>query len=849
MAENLAHLISTSLGFGVIIALLLLLRRVLDGRFAPTWWRRVWTWLLVVMFLYLPARSFLTAVIPSPIELDTPQAVVDGAYDRYNAYLWDHENIVAAGSGGAGGTGTMTEDGNLWYRHYVHYEDAQGQDVTIRDNDYLRSVTVGETTTYTVHWTGVVYLVYAVVAVLLFVGGLVRYRLFRRRCLRWSTPAGAEDLTVLEEQKQALGLEREVELHRCSLVHTPLLMGFLHPVILLPEGMPQGSLDTALAHELTHLKSHDTAQLLWASLARAVHWFNPMVWLLVRQLHREVELCCDYNLLKDRDAAGRRAYGQAILDQMTAGDRGLSRLTTGFSGDKKEVFARFKAMMDTAPKRRGRIALAAALVVVVLAGSLVGCQTGAGTPEGDGAWIADINPEAGTVTYYPLSQGLIGDEDALEEWLWGEDGMAAEEPRTVSLSEDIQFRHTYDGETYSIPASTIQFSVSMTQTGALGEVEVKGGKAVRVQLASAAHLDLSVPNLDFTGYCGTVYAVGMGGARFQDGMENLSVDPCTETGADGDHTYYTLPLAPDAAISEEDLPFLTGLSSAAYPNYWQLTLVDGQVTSINRLWEASIRALETMSTLRAEDIATISFSGGPVASGWLERLDREELAQLIQLAAGQPPVAEREYSDENGLDYGLWSLDLRLTNGEILSLNAGRAEDQISVTEPVCLDGCTKLYQLIRTATDSTQVISVTDSEVLSVMNEVLSDTLDLWHTPDYGGGFEDSYLEAQLTRLEQPALSESLGENVELYVYDFGFVVEDLFHVLWAGAPWVDSQLRYHPGGNYYLAVERAEDGSITRWGAFQHEFSPPFDNWELETWEAFSANVQSALARGGVE
>ena len=215
MAENLAHLISTSLGFGAVIALLLLLRRALDGRFAPTWWRQVWTWLLVVMFLYLPARSFLTAVIPSPIELDTPQVVVDGAYDRYNAFLWDDEKIVAAGGGGAGGAMTTTEDGNMWYRHYVHYEDAQGQDVTIRDNDYLRSVTVGETTTYTVHWTGVAYLVYAVAAVLLFVGGLVRYRLFRRRCLRWSTPAEAEDLAALEEQKQALGLEREVELYRC----------------------------------------------------------------------------------------------------------------------------------------------------------------------------------------------------------------------------------------------------------------------------------------------------------------------------------------------------------------------------------------------------------------------------------------------------------------------------------------------------------------------------------------------------------------------------------------------------------------------------------------------------------
>lgn len=101
MAENLAHLIATSLGFGVVIALLLLLRRMLDGRFAPTWWRNVWSWLLVVMFLYLPSRSFLTGALPALIQVDTPQAVVDGAYDRYNAYLWDHERIVAAAAGAA----------------------------------------------------------------------------------------------------------------------------------------------------------------------------------------------------------------------------------------------------------------------------------------------------------------------------------------------------------------------------------------------------------------------------------------------------------------------------------------------------------------------------------------------------------------------------------------------------------------------------------------------------------------------------------------------------------------------------------------------------------------------------
>ena len=46
MAENLTHLLATSLGFGALIALLLFLRRRLEGRFAPTWWRQVWTWLI-----------------------------------------------------------------------------------------------------------------------------------------------------------------------------------------------------------------------------------------------------------------------------------------------------------------------------------------------------------------------------------------------------------------------------------------------------------------------------------------------------------------------------------------------------------------------------------------------------------------------------------------------------------------------------------------------------------------------------------------------------------------------------------------------------------------------------------
>ena len=79
---------------------------------------------------------------------------------------------------------------------------------------------------------------------------------------------------------------------------------------------------------------------------------------------------------------------------------------------------------------------------------------------------------------------------------------------------------------------------------------------------------------------------------------------------------------------------------------------------------------------------------------------------------------------------------------------------------------------------------------------------------------------------------------------------MEDLFNAPWAGVPYGDSQLRYHPYSlTQYLAVERAADGTISRWGTFFHEFAPPLDQWDEEVWSIFSDSVEYALDQGGVQ
>ena len=586
MLDNLSALMSVTLGGSVCILLFLAVGPLLSKHFTPRWRYCAWGVLAAVLILFQPLHTML----PKPedwsglIQLSIPQAVSEGAYDRENARNRDWEEIQKTGNGGRGAE-TENQDGER-LRHSVRYENEEGQMVVIEDNDYVRKVTVGGETTYTVHWTGVAYGAYQAVSVLGVGFVLVRYFWNRRNLLRVSRPAGEEDQAALETARRRTGCDREAELYRCPRIHTPMLMGFRRPVILLPADVPAGSLEAALAHELTHLKHRDTWYMLLMTLARCVHWLNPLVWLMVRTARRDMELCCDYDLLDGQGEEARRAYGRAILDQMTGRDRGFSGLTTGFSGSKKEVFARFRAMMDTAPKRKGRVVLVLAGAVIVLSGSLVACQSET-SPDTQPIWVHSVNLEDREIIYTPMTQEQADDPAAFQDQL--------EEADVVGgvLSEQVEWFYTFWESRYPLNPITLHYTLTEPpgnpipgMDGITGVVKFNdSGEIIQVQFNTPAQLDLTASSLDFTGYCGTVYALGQGGVALLHGERAIRVDPCDESGQDSDHTWYTLPLLEELQSTKELMPFLTGLSSANYPVLYRLFLEDGAVAKITGIWE------------------------------------------------------------------------------------------------------------------------------------------------------------------------------------------------------------------------------------------------------------------------
>jgi beta-lactamase regulating signal transducer with metallopeptidase domain len=111
---------------------------------------------------------------------------------------------------------------------------------------------------------------------------------------------------LLGELAEAMGVGRRPALLVSGRAAVPMASGLVRPAIVLPESAeawPDARRRVVLLHELAHVRRLDLATRALAQAARAIHWFNPLVYLAARRLDAERERACDDLVL----AAGMRA--------------------------------------------------------------------------------------------------------------------------------------------------------------------------------------------------------------------------------------------------------------------------------------------------------------------------------------------------------------------------------------------------------------------------------------------------------------------------------------------------------------------------------------------------------------
>ena len=342
METFLLNLLKTSLLGSLAILAMLVLKPLWRERYRAK--TRCWLWLAMAAFLLLP------------IDFSVKNAPVQAAPPK------DYTLFV-----GTDKTAIQSTD-NL----FGDMAEKSGQSpAAVRDTIIQRPVTNPEQkmTRYIPVTTILFYGYLAGAAAFLLYQGL-SYAHFRRTVRRWKRDvARADYAAMLSDTAHDLGVSAP-EMIVCEGISTPAVTGLLRPRLLLPhEHYDVQELRYILRHELCHLKRRDMLFKLVLLAANAMHWFNPVVYLMLRQADEDIELACDSAATDGLELPERAAYSRTLLAAVQSSVRALPA-TTCFGGTVERLKRRITNVLG-AQKKRGLGVVALVLALTLTAGCAV----------------------------------------------------------------------------------------------------------------------------------------------------------------------------------------------------------------------------------------------------------------------------------------------------------------------------------------------------------------------------------------------------------------------------------------------------------------------------------------------
>ena len=342
METFLLNLLKTSLLGSLAILAMLVLKPLWRERYRAK--TRCWLWLALAAFLLLPVDF---SVKNAPVQAAPPK---------------DYTLFV-----GTDKTAIQSTD-NL----FGDMAEKSGQSpAQVRDTIIQRPVTNPEqkTTRYIPVTTILFYGYLAGAAAFLLYQG-ISYAHFRRTVRRWKRDVSRADYAaMLSNTARDLGVSAP-EMIVCEAISTPAVTGLLRPRLLLPhERYDVQELRYILRHELCHLKRRDMLLKLVLLAANAMHWFNPVVYLMLRQVDEDIELACDSAATDGLELPERAAYSRTLLAAVQSSVRALPA-TTCFGGTVERLKRRITNVLG-AQKKRGLGIVALVLALTLTAGCAV----------------------------------------------------------------------------------------------------------------------------------------------------------------------------------------------------------------------------------------------------------------------------------------------------------------------------------------------------------------------------------------------------------------------------------------------------------------------------------------------
>lgn len=192
------------------------------------------------------------------------------------------------------------------------------------------------------------------VALCFFIFGLRHYCLQKKMLLLSSiVMADVRELTITNEIKQKQHILRKVLLKESKYVKSPVTMGIINPVIVVPESIQMygGEKELAYAHEFIHIKHWDTLLKAICFVVVALHWYNPLVYYLWKEIETTSEMVCDEAMAINMEKEKRIQYGNMIIDMAEAASSQKDSFMMSFSKGRGMIEERIIRLLQVKRQR------------------------------------------------------------------------------------------------------------------------------------------------------------------------------------------------------------------------------------------------------------------------------------------------------------------------------------------------------------------------------------------------------------------------------------------------------------------------------------------------------------------
>lgn len=145
------------------------------------------------------------------------------------------------------------------------------------------------------------------------------------------------------------------------------IFGVIRPIMILPDAvLEEKTVAYMIQHEIKHYANYDLWLKFLVDLLVVIHWWNPIVYMMRKELSLAFELSNDYMVTKDMSELGKIEYAQTLVQaaKLMSNQQAYDLNLTG--GECLETRIKMLLKEKTTGKMRSRLLAAANLLFVFL---------------------------------------------------------------------------------------------------------------------------------------------------------------------------------------------------------------------------------------------------------------------------------------------------------------------------------------------------------------------------------------------------------------------------------------------------------------------------------------------------